>query len=275
MTNINYKTDDDKDRIFFVPNGATIFTGGAHKEGVCFEFRNALDNHIHMEIDCEGDIEIHEDLEVDEIEVDYIFGHAFYAEDSEDKDKDCDQDGRQDKLDCKYEFYIKPDSTSIIEELNANSIIANKYYDKNDQTYYMDLSDWSVIEHLQANDIEVGDIFANYIESEKFKTKSDLRLKKNIETLENMLEKVLQLRGVRFEFKDSDNKDINIGFIAQELEEFFPELVTTGSDGYKSVDYSSMTSVLLEAIKELKNENDDLKERLNQFEKRIKNLESK
>ena len=320
MTNINYKTDDDKDRIFFVPNGATIFTGGEHLDGVCFQFRNT-DNHVHMEIDCEGDIEIFEDLEVDEIEVDYIFSHAFYAEDSEDKDKDCDLDGRENKLDCKYEFYIKPDSTSIIEglnansiisniyydknntnyymnlestsvieelnansiiaktsvieELNANSIIANKYYDKNDQTYYMDFSDWSVIEHLQANDIEVGDIFANYIESKEFKTRSDLRLKKNIETLENMLEKVLQLRGVRFEFKDSDNKDINIGFIAQELEEFFPELVTTGSDGYKSVDYSSMTSVLLEAIKELKNENDDLKERLNQFEKRIENLESK
>jgi len=305
MTNINYKTDDNKDRIFFVPNGATIFTGGAHKEGVCFEFRNT-NGDSHMDITCEGKIEIDEDIEVDDIEFDYIFGHGFYAEDSEDKDKDCDQGGREDKLDCKYEFYIKPDSTSVIEglnansiisniyydknntnyymnlestsvieELNANSIIANKYYDKNDQTYYMDFSDWSVIEHLQANDIEVGDIFANYIESKEIKKKSDLRLKKNIETLENMLEKVLQLRGVRFEFKDSDNKDINIGFIAQELEEFFPELVTTGRDGYKSVDYSSMTSVLLEAIKELKNENDDLKERLNQFEKRIKNLESK
>ena len=315
MTNINYKTDDNKDRIFFVPNGATVFTGGAHKEGVCFEFRNT-NGDSHLDITCEGKIEIDEDLEVEDIEFDYIFGHGFYAEDSEDKDKDCDQDGREDKLDCKYKFYIKPDSTSIIEglnansiisniyydknntnyymnlestsvieELNANSIISNKYYDKSDQTYYMDLSDWSVIEHLQANDIEVGvievgvinvtDIVANKIKTKKFERTSDLRLKKNIETLENMLEKVLQLRGVRFEFKDSDNKDINIGFIAQELEEFFPELVTTGSDGYKSVDYSSMTSVLLEAIKELKNENDDLKERLNQFEKRIKNLESK
>ncbi len=315
MTNINYKTDDNKDRIFFVPNGATVFTGGAHKEGVCFEFRNT-NGDSHLDITCEGKIEIDEDLEVEDIEFDYIFGHGFYAEDSEDKDKDCDQDGREAKLDCKYEFYIKPDSTSVIEGLNANSIISNiyydknntnyymnlestsvieglnansiisnKYYDKSDQTYYMDLTNLSIIESLQANDIEVGvievgvinvtDIVANKIKTKKFERTSDLRLKKNIETLENMLEKVLQLRGVRFEFKDSDNKDINIGFIAQELEEFFPELVTTGSDGYKSVDYSSMTSVLLEAIKELKNENDDLKERLNQFEKRIKNLESK
>ena len=104
---------------------------------------------------------------------------------------------------------------------------------------------------------------------------SDKRLKKNIENLEGTLAKVMQLRGVRYQLKDSNNNEVKIGFIAQELEVLFPEFVSTNNDGYKSVTYSKMGAVLLEAIKELKYENDELKSQLNQFEKRIKDLESK
>ena len=60
---------------------------------------------------------------------------------------------------------------------------------------------------------------------------------------------------------------MQIGLIAQEVEELFPELVITDEDGIKSVDYSKMVPVLVEAIKELKSENDDLKARLERLEK--------
>ena len=86
---------------------------------------------------------------------------------------------------------------------------------------------------------------------------SDIRLKKNIETLpDDTLNKVLQLRGVRFDFRGDEFKERNlpegkqIGLIAQELEKQFPELVMTGFDGYKSVAYDKLSAVLVEALKQ-------------------------
>jgi len=104
---------------------------------------------------------------------------------------------------------------------------------------------------------------------------SDIRWKENVETLPNLLEKVVRLRGVRFDWKREEFKGNNfpegrqIGIIAQELEKEFPELVTTNGDGYKGIAYDRLTAVLLEAIKaqqeqmkELKAEIADLKANL-------------
>lgn len=85
---------------------------------------------------------------------------------------------------------------------------------------------------------------------------SDARFKKNIRPLTNSLDRVLAVNGVTYnwrkeEFPEKAFKDkTEIGFIAQELELYFPELVETDSQGYKSVQYSHMVPVLLEAIKE-------------------------
>jgi len=86
----------------------------------------------------------------------------------------------------------------------------------------------------------------------KFTATSDSRLKKNIKTLTNALEKINQLRGVRFEFIDQTKYATGpqIGFVAQELQQVFPELVSTNAEGFLQVNYSQMTAVLLAAIKE-------------------------
>ena len=78
---------------------------------------------------------------------------------------------------------------------------------------------------------------------------SDERLKDNIETLEDGLAKVEQLRGVTY---TRDGRE-NIGVIAQEVEKILPEIVLTADDemSTKSVDYSRITAVLIEAVKEL------------------------
>ena len=78
---------------------------------------------------------------------------------------------------------------------------------------------------------------------------SDERLKDNIETLEDGLDKVEQLRGVTY---TRDGRE-NIGVIAQEVEKILPEIVLTADDemGTKSVDYSRITAVLIEAVKDL------------------------
>jgi hypothetical protein len=80
---------------------------------------------------------------------------------------------------------------------------------------------------------------------------SDVTLKKNIENLNSTLDKVLQLRGVTFDWKNpAYGTSSQIGLIAQEIEEYFPELVSTDSSGLKSIAYGKLTAVLVEAIKE-------------------------
>ena len=94
---------------------------------------------------------------------------------------------------------------------------------------------------------------------------SDVRYKKSITPLSGSLEKLSLLNGVNYYFKKDKfpelnfNDDKQIGLIAQEVENIFPELVKTDVKGYKSVDYAKLTPVLVEAIKELKAANDLLK----------------
>ena len=83
---------------------------------------------------------------------------------------------------------------------------------------------------------------------------SDERLKSDIETIDNALDKVMNMRGVSFT-KQAERK---IGVIAQEVEKVLPEVVSDGE--YKSVAYGNMVGVLIEAIKELKSELDNHKQ---------------
>ena len=90
---------------------------------------------------------------------------------------------------------------------------------------------------------------------------SDARLKSDVKTIEGGLEKVSQLRGVTYIRNDHED----VGVIAQEVEKIIPQIVKTADDemGTKSVDYGRITAVLIESIKELKAEIDELKEKLN------------
>ena len=86
---------------------------------------------------------------------------------------------------------------------------------------------------------------------------SDVRVKENIKTIDNSLEKVSKLRGVEFN-KIGDNKK-SIGVIAQEIEKVIPEVVKEDDKGMKSVAYGNISGLLIEAIKELKAEIEELK----------------
>ena len=119
--------------------------------------------------------------------------------------------------------------------------------------------------------LAIGNSYIGYINSSAQLNASDARLKENVATLTGALDKVNQLRGVSFNWIDSARGEgTHIGFIAQELEEVYPELVgdgdlpndEDGNEPIKSVDYGHMVPVLVEAIKELKAENDALKARL-------------
>ena len=100
-----------------------------------------------------------------------------------------------------------------------------------------------------------GDITAFHGQS------SDERLKDNIKPIDNPLEKVMKISGNTFSWNEkSKHSGDDIGVIAQEVEELdLPEIVTTRQDGYKTVKYEKLVPLLIEAIKELKNEIDELK----------------
>ena len=89
---------------------------------------------------------------------------------------------------------------------------------------------------------------------------SDEKLKKNVITIENALEKVLSLRGV--EYDRIDSRDHQIGVIAQEVEKVVPAVVY--GDEIKSVAYGNLVGLLIEAIKEQQKEIDELKKKFNE-----------
>ena len=88
---------------------------------------------------------------------------------------------------------------------------------------------------------------------------SDVRLKVNIETIPGALEKVLSLRGVTYNRVDVEADERHMGLLAQDVQEVAPETVMVNPDGYLSVNYGALVGLLVEAIKELKAEVDELK----------------
>ena len=105
--------------------------------------------------------------------------------------------------------------------------------------------------HVSGKILATDDITAFYGSSDK-------RLKTNINTIENAVEIVQQLRGVRFNWNEEARKinehvDLEkkeIGVIAQEVEEHLPEIVKKGLSNYKAIRYEKITPLLIEAIKE-------------------------
>lgn len=85
---------------------------------------------------------------------------------------------------------------------------------------------------------------------------SDARFKKNINSISDALSTVMNLEGVTYNWRTEEfpersfGERMEYGVIAQQIEKIVPELVATDEDGYKSVQYSHMVPLLLEAIKE-------------------------
>ena len=85
---------------------------------------------------------------------------------------------------------------------------------------------------------------------------SDKRWKKNIQNIEEPLQKLKRLNGKKYDWRKKEFPDKNfgnthqIGFLAQEVQEVFPELVKENKEGYLSINYSGLIPVLVEALKE-------------------------
>jgi hypothetical protein len=100
---------------------------------------------------------------------------------------------------------------------------------------------------------------------------SDIRIKRDIYTIENALEKTLALRGVTYyrtddRIREEDKEKRKVGVIAQEVEQIIPEVVREDDDGFKTVDYGNIVGLLIEAIKEQQTHINNLQEQINSIQ---------
>lgn len=102
---------------------------------------------------------------------------------------------------------------------------------------------------------------------------SDERLKQNIQTIDDALEMVLNLRGVRYEWKDAERfgSQTEVGFIAQEVQEVIPEVVRDNGE-YLSLNTKNIVAVVVEAMKELYGRVEDYFARTERLEREVEAL---
>ncbi|MFH0846183.1 MAG: tail fiber domain-containing protein [Patescibacteria group bacterium] len=153
-------------------------------------------------------------------------------------------------------FYLDPDGYSQLNDLKVYRLSDLD----NPSSYYLDLT---------------GNNYLYNVYAYNFYYSSDRSLKKNINKLSNSLEKIKQLEGVSFDWKEvaEGMKKGNIGLIAQDVEKVFPELVTTNDEsGLKSVEYANLVAPIIEAIKEQQQQIDQQQKKINELESKIKSL---
>ena len=123
-----------------------------------------------------------------------------------------------------------------------------------------------------------GDLYATSV------TPSDFNLKQNFTEIKSGLKLISALTGYYFNWNDIAKEEFNysdeeqVGVIAQDVEKVLPQLIVTNSKGYKAVDYTKLSPVIIEAIKEqqtqieeLKAENEVLKQKLNEIIEKLNN----
>ena len=149
------------------------------------------------------------------------------------------------------------------------------YYDESQvgygsNAYWVDSSPFQIgvmdidAENLNVTGLITGSemVLSGIATAAEFDALSDINYKKNIKTVENGLDKIVSLRGVSYDWKQSDRS--SYGVIAQELEEVLPELVHGGfGSDPKTVNYNGIIGVMIESIKELKQELETLKKLIN------------
>ena len=96
---------------------------------------------------------------------------------------------------------------------------------------------------------------------------SDIRLKDNVEVIKGSLDKIEGIRGVEFDWNEKSpgwakERGHDVGVIAQEVQKVVPEIVVERKNGYLGVDYKRIVPLLIESVKELRQEVNDLKKKV-------------
>ena len=160
------------------------------------------------------------------------------------------------------------DGTGYLRGINdvwqtSDDAAARLYFATNSTSYYKAPAGGHEFRGSANTGIFTIDNTGNVTAAGEVTANSDERIKTNIRTIENALDKVTQLRGV--EYDRTDIEAHQIGVIAQEVEKVLPEVVHDNENGLKSVAYGNLVAVLIESIKELKGEISELRAELDEL----------
>jgi hypothetical protein len=147
------------------------------------------------------------------------------------------------------------DQTIGVYLQSTTSLRAPIFYDYNNTAFYLDPSTTGTSVNV------AGDVVAY--------ASSDIRFKNNITPITNALDKLSKIGGYTFEWNEISHKETgkkDIGVVAQEVEDILPEIVDTRDNGYKAVDYSKLTALLIQSVKEQQVIIDNLKSRIETLE---------
>jgi hypothetical protein len=113
---------------------------------------------------------------------------------------------------------------------------------------------------ISSNTVITSNVTASgLVAAQDFNSTSDIALKENIAPIENSLDILERLNGIKFDWKDT--KETAYGLSAQEVEQILPEIVKTRNNGMKGVNYLNIIAILIESVKELNREIRTLKEK--------------
>ena len=133
---------------------------------------------------------------------------------------------------------------------------------------------------FNGGDVGIGTTTPSYklhvngsVGGQTFTATSDIRFKENIVDLSNALQKICSIRGVNYNFKDSSESK-HAGVIAQEVDEIIPEAINKNDNEKWSVNYNTLFSYYVEAIKELNHKNDDFVLKNNELIKTVESMKS-
>ena len=120
-----------------------------------------------------------------------------------------------------------------------------------------------------------GAYYSAYFNSNGVNNVSDARLKTDVETIPNPLEIIRQLRGVYFKWNDGRSEERQTGFIAQEVDAVFTEVVDYDKEpDIYAMRYDKITGLLTEGIKAVDKENTELKEKVSTLETEVETLKT-
>ena len=169
-----------------------------------------------------------------------------------------------------------PAPFGVYKELRAKRMaIGDNYYDASGYAWGVDIDSNAdlVVEGKVGIGMTKPGSYKLYVNGTAYATggwqPSDKRLKNIISGIEDPVERLKKLKGVKFEWKTDEYSEKGLpegthyGLIAQEVEKVFPEVIREDNEGYKALSYSELIPVLIEAIKEQEKRIEALEAKLN------------
>lgn len=170
--------------------------------------------------------------------------------------------------------YIQQSANGVLElfsdtTLEINGDALNLKNTASDETYLAAANGGAVeLYHNNSKKFETtsagGTLTGNLTVSGEIVANSDVTLKENILPITNPLDIINSIKGVQYNFKDKEKKNINYGFLAQEMEKVLPSIVheTDSQENLLGIAYDNIIAILLEGVKSLSNEVEELKNKI-------------